>query len=193
MEGEELRAGKERVQKHLIDPLVAIGLIRKKGMTIDTHKSVLDSLTARLSYMDADFLDALAEVVETHAGGPDKDYWPSATLITGWARALQEPPASESRLVRSFLQSAPGQRAIDGGYIVELRQYLKRNGRPPSDYDMKKILDDASRSSGQRRRIEENILNGRATDQDRQWLDGWRKAHDACMAIVDGKTKGAAA
>lgn len=193
MEGEELRAGKERVKKHLIEPLNAIGMVRKKGMTIDTHQTVLDSLAARLSYMDAEFLGALAEVVETHAVGSDKDQWPAVTLITGWARALQEPPASESRLVRSFLQSAPGQRAIDGGYIVELRQYLKRNGRPPSEYDMKKIIEDASRNSNQRMRIEENITSGRATDQDRQWLEGWRKANDVCLAIVDGKTRGAAA
>ncbi len=193
MEGEELRAGKERVKKHLIDPLNAIGMVRKKGMTIDTHQSVMDGLMARLSYMDEGFLYALAEVVETHAGGPDKDHWPALTLITGWARALQEPPPSESRLVRSFLQSAPGQRAVDGGYIVELRAFLKRNGRPPGDYDMKQILDNASRNSGQRARIEENVNAGRASDQDRQWLEGWRKAHDTCMAIIDSKYKGAAA
>ena len=52
MEGEELRAGKERVRRHLIEPLVGIGMVRKKGVTIDTHKTVLESLAARLAYMD---------------------------------------------------------------------------------------------------------------------------------------------
>ena len=84
MEGEELRAGKERVRKHLIEPLVGIGMVRKKGVTIDTHQTVLESLAARLAYMDEEFLGALAEVVETHAVGPDKDQWPAVTLITGW-------------------------------------------------------------------------------------------------------------
>lgn len=193
MEGEELRAGKARVLEHLIDPLNAIGMVRKKGMTLETHKSVLDSIAARLAYMETNFLQALAEVVEAHAVGPDKDQWPSVTNITGWARSLQQPPASESRLVRSFLQSAPGRRAVDGGYIVELRKFLKKHGCPPSDFNMTHIRNEADENSRQRMRIKENINVGRATDQERQWLDAWQKAEDTCMVIISAKSKGVAA
>jgi len=193
MEGEELRAGKARVREHLIDPLNAIGMVRKKGLTLETHRMALEGLAARLSYMDVGFLCALAEVVEAHALGPDKDQWPSIPNITSWARALQEPPASESRLVRSFLQSAPGQRAVDGGYIVELRRFLKRNGRPPSDYDMRQIRDEAASNERQRQIISANIDSGRASEADRQWLSGWNAAHATCMTIVESKKKEAAA
>lgn len=192
MEGEELRAGKAQVLEHLINPLNKIGMVRKKGMTLETHKGVQDSITARLAYMDVGTLQALAEVVEGHALGPDKDQWPSVTNITAWARALQPPPASESRLVRSFLQSAPGTRAVEGGYVVELRRFLKRNGRPPAEYDMVKIRGDATENSRRRLLIEENNKAGRTVaDVDREWLAGWQRASDTCMAIINAKAKGA--
>ena len=143
MEGQELKDGKERVRTHLIAPLVRRGMVRKRGRSVEDHQKMLDSLEARLAYMAADRLAALAEVVERYAEGPKKNIWPAEVSITNWARRLQEPPASESRLVRSYLQSGAGDAAKSGGYVVELFLYLKKYGAPPNDYSMKEIRSQA--------------------------------------------------
>ena len=111
MEGQELREGKARVRAVLIDPLEAGGMQRRSGQKVEDHAAVLASLEARLAYMTEASLAALAEVVERHAGGSRQDRWPGEVPICNWARRIQEPPASESRLVRSYLQSGAGRRA----------------------------------------------------------------------------------
>ncbi len=131
MEGEALRAGKERVRENLILPLTKGGMIRKRGMPKAAEDEMLANLEARLAYMTADNLKALAEVLERYAGGKHKNVWPAEVSIYNWARAIQFPPASESRLVRSYLQSAAGSAAEVGGYLVELFWYLKKFGAPP--------------------------------------------------------------
>lgn len=193
MEGQELRDGKERVRVNLIAPLVASGMMRKRGRTVDEHDNFLASLTARLSYMTEDRLTALAEVVERYAEGPKKNIWPAEVSIVNWARRLQEPPASESHLVRSFLQSAAGDAAVAGGYLVELFLYLKRYGAPPSSFAMTGIRSDAEDNARRREAIEYDRDEGRASPRDLSWLQGYMDTRRRCLDIIKAKQERSAA
>lgn len=192
MEGQELREGKERVRMNLIEPLVKGGMVRKRGQKVEDHDKFLASLEARLAYMAEDRLQALAEVVERYAGGPQKNVWPAEVSIMNWARLLQEVPASESRLVRSYLQSRAGDAAQSGGYLVELFVYLKRFGAPPNDYSMKGIREEAEYNRCRRVGIERNREKGRASPRDLSWLQSYMDTRRRCLDIIKAKQERAA-
>jgi len=193
MEGQELKAGKERVSDLLIKPLVKRGLVRKRSHSEAHHLDFLESLQARLAYMAADRLAALAEVIECHAEGARKNVWPSEVSIMNWARRLQIPPSSESRLVRSYLQSAAGRAARDQGYLVELFFHLRKFGAPPNDYSLGQIRDQADfnkrRFDAVRRDIEDDRASPREIEELRRYLDAKRR----CLDITNATTEGAAA
>ena len=193
MEGQELKDGKERVRVNLIDPLVSRGMVRKRGQKVEDHQKMLDSLEARLAYMAADRLSALAEVVERYAGGPQKNVWPAEVSIMNWARRLQEVPASESRLVRSYLQSGAGDAAKSGGYLVELFVYLKRIGAPPNNYALKGIREEAEDNRRKRGAIERDREEGMASPRDLDWLQGYMDTRRRCLDIIKAKQERAAA
>lgn len=193
MEGQELKDGKERVRVNLIEPLVSRGMVRKRGQKVEDHQKMLDSLEARLAYMATNRLAALAEVVERYAEGPKKNIWPAEVSITNWARRLQEPPASESRLVRSYLQSGAGDAALSGGYLVELFVYLKRIGAPPNDYSLKGIREEADDNRRKRAQVERDREEGRASPRDLAWIQGYMDTRRRCLDIIKAKQEGAAA
>ncbi|MBC7154571.1 MAG: hypothetical protein H5U19_08170 [Rhodobacteraceae bacterium] len=188
MEGQELKDGKARVRTILTGPLARGGMVRKRGVSVEDHERFLSRLEARLSYMADDRLSALAEVIERLAGGPMKNIWPAEVSIMNWARDLQEVPASESRLVRSYLQSAAGDAAMSGEWLVELFLHLKRTGTPPNDYAMKCIRDEAMENMRTRLAIEHAREQGRASPRDLAWLDGYMDTRRRCLDIVNAKT-----
>lgn len=189
MEGQELRDGKDRVRRNLIEPLVNRGMVRKRGQKVEDHQKMLASLEARLAYMATDRLAALAEVVERYAEGPKKNTWPAEVSITNWARRLQEPPASESRLVRSYLQSGAGDAALSGGYMVELFLFLKKFGAPPNDYAIREIRNQADDNQRKRSQVERDREDGRADARDLSWLQGYIDTLRRCQDINDSKQK----
>ncbi|MGK7653167.1 hypothetical protein ACSQ76_12350 [Roseovarius sp. B08] len=193
MEGDQLKQGKERVRKNLIEPLERARMKRKAGWTVDQHQAMMSSLEARLAYMNAKNLQALAECCERHAGGKLKDVWPAEVSICNWARRLQEPPASESRLVRSYLQSGAGVAARAGDYLVELFVYLKRMGVPPNDYVLKELQQRAQDRARAHDRIKRGIASGAATSAERAQLDGYHATLRRCEGIIEAGKQGAEA
>ena len=193
MEGQELKEGKQRVRDHLISPLQKSGLERKRSQKVESHLAFLDSLEARLAYMAEDRLKALAEVVERYAGGPKKNQWPAEVSIMNWARRLQIPPASQSRLVRTYLQSGAGAAAKSGGYLVELFDHLKQVGAPPTTYNMEKIRSDATHNRSRRARIRRDHENDLASPSELGWLQDYMDRRRLCLDIIEAKQKEAAA
>lgn len=193
MEGQELKEGKERVRQYLIEPLERIGMVRKRRCSAEKHQAMLGSLEARLAYMSADRLQGLAETVERNAGGAMKHEWPAEVSIMNWARRLQAPPASESRLVRSYLQSGAGDAAVAGGYVVELFYHLKKYGAPPNDYSTREIRRDAQGNQRRLANIERDQEANRASPSDLAWLDGYMGARRRCLDIVNAKKERAVA
>ena len=185
MEGEDLRDGKARVRRVLIDPLVDRGMVRKRGVTVEDHDRFLDGLAARLAYMSEANLSALSEVVVIYAEGPKKNQWPVDVSICNWARRLQEPPASVSRLVRTYLQSGAGRAAKEGGYLVELFFYLKKHGAPPNAYSLSEIRRKGEDNASRRRLIRERKGRGTARQSDLDWLQFYLETRTRVLDIIN--------
>jgi len=188
MEGAALREGRERVKTHLIDPLVQKGMQRKQGWTVDHEVAFLDRLQNYLAYMTADNLKGLAETVERMAAGKQKDRWPKELTIRNCARNLQSPPMGMSRLVRSYIQSGAGVAARDGGYLVELFDYLKKWGAPPNSFSLEEIMGEAAANRERRARVKA----GRGTQREQLWFDGYMRRRRLCLELLDAKKEAAA-
>ncbi len=187
MEGAELKEGKERVMNALILPLCEKGMVRKRGCSAEAHEKTLANLQARLAYMADDKLAALAEVVERHAEGPKKNIWPAEVSICNWAVRLQEPPASQSRLVRTYLQSGAGDAAKAGGYLVELFLHLKKFGAPPNGYSQSQIRQRAEDNQRRRAGIMRDQAQGSASPSDLNWLAGYMDTRRLCLDIINAR------
>lgn len=192
MEGLELKEGKERVQAHLIEPMQRIGMTKKRSVTAEAHEAMLEELRARLAYMDRLALEALQETVGNWGEGPIKNFWPPIVSIVRWARRLQVPPESESRLVRSYLQSAAGQRALDGGYAAELLRYLKTYGQPPNAFAITQVCKEAADNRRTHDQLTDRAARGGILTMDQQaWLDGYDRAGVRAASIINQANAGA--
>lgn len=193
MEGQELKDGKERVKLFLIDPLTTMGMVRKRGVKLEAHEDFLSRLMARLAYMDEEDLGALCEAIERNARGGFRNCWPPEVSIMNWARELRHPPSSQSRLVRTYLQSGAGIAARDNGYLVELYWYLKKKGHPPQgNYSMSKIKDAAEQNQRERARIRRARERGEARSSELDWLQHYMDTRRLCGDIIKAKHSRAA-
>lgn len=193
MEGDALKTGKALVKATLIDPLIVRGMKRKAGQNVAAFEAMQESLQARLAYMSRGNLIVLAEMVERLAGGKLQDTWPSEITICNLARKLQEPVASESRMVRSYLQSGAGKAALAGGYLVELFNYLKRYGMPPTnDYAFAMLREKGQESARRRALVAERIERGFVEPADQVWLRDYAEQLARCEDIVNSNQEAAA-
>ncbi len=174
----------DRVQDHLIGPLVRMGLRKQSTMPSDSYDAMLASFRKRLAYMSADRLDALCEVVGGQAGGKDRNRWPDEISVLNWAARLQPPPPGESRLVRSYMGSAAGRRALQQDYAVELFQYLRQHGHPPSDFAVAGMREQAAARQEDFARITLQIGEGRADPRERQAMERYWKTFERIVALV---------
>lgn len=181
MEGVELEQGKERVKACLLDRLDRIGMRRAKGMTAARHEAMFDRLQCLLAYMPAEMLLALAEVIERNARGVLRNQWPDEATLRNWARDLMPPPPSESRLVRTYVQSV-GEHALAGGHLTEIYLYLKRFGKPPNDGGWRLIRDRAKENASRKARAIE-----RGDKNELNWLEGYDRNAARALEILYSK------
>ena len=185
MDREELKAGKERVQVHLIDVLNAKGMERKRSIKVEEFEKTLDSLRARLAYMGVEQLQALAWMVERMAEGKRKNAWPAEVSICNWARRIQPPPPSDSPMVCSVMKSAMGRLAVAGGYERELYLFLKKHGYPPNEYALGEIRNEGEANS-------EKLLgllgrSGALVPDDAAWLEWYQNGGERVQAVIGNK------
>lgn len=159
---------KARVDALLFEPLA--GLSRKRGVSAEAHEKSLARLRGWLSYMSDDNLRAMVDLIARHAA---KGVWPEEGLIRSWAMTLQCPPPRDCAYARSLIKSAMGRRAMAEGWAVELFQVAKKLGPPPGKYIISRLKQDADSNRHRRRVIRENIEAGRATPDEKRWLEGW--------------------
>lgn len=187
MESDALKAGKERVRQHLINPLTSQGMKRAGGLTVAQHEAAMEGLAARLAYLTVPNIEALAEIVAAHGTGKNKDRWPAELVICNWARQLQEPPPSDSRFVTTYLRSRVGRQARAEGWAVELYLSIKKFGQPPNSYVVATLRQEADKNMRSRLRIEEEARGGTVAPQDRQWLDWYLHVEGRVAAIMDAQ------
>lgn len=187
MEDEKNLSGRAKVRTLLIDPLNADGLVRPRAVSVAEHDAFLLKLAERLAYMEADRLTTLREVVLGLAEGAHHNVWPSFATIWNNATRLQTPPDDERHIMTSWLRSIEGPVAREGGYLVELHEWLRKNGRPPgTGYVMGRIREEAEENARQRQLIAERVQAGVASADDRAWLDWYARKLAYCEGLVRG-------
>lgn len=185
MNGDTTKEGRERVRVHLIDRLERqLRLTRPKRVSAEDHARGLDELEALLSYMGDDDLRALADgIIATRGIGTE---WPRPATVLAMAKAIKRPDPSDSDMVRSYMRSSAGRRALDEGCHVELYMHLKGyrdgrgqfvGGRPPaSEYDWTSIKVRADEHRRRAIRIAEARSNDRFVSADDDGFMAWYAA-----------------
>lgn len=172
----------------LVAPLIDMGLRKQRRHTAEEHDAIMRRVAAKVSYLDEGQLVALAEVVARNAGGAARNVWPDEVSICNWAAAIEPPPESDSKLVRSYMASRAGRAALEEGIevAVALRRHLKREGRPPSSWDWKMIREAADGWRRQRGEYMRAERDGRAGDVAKRWLAEFAKVADQARTLVQG-------
>lgn len=192
MDSEDLKTGRAAVRAYLIEPLNLLGLMRPKGTTIEAHKAQLSALQDRLAYLGRDNLIILKQAIEANPVGPNMDHWPAGVVILKWASEIQAPPNEEPPIVLSWLRSVEGPKAVDGGFVVELRGWLRRNKRPPGAYVCSQLQERAQTNRTRVQRIDYDMDRCEASEEDMAWRAGYQKAMAECLAIVNSTKEVAA-
>lgn len=177
-----------RVDALLLEPLA--GLKAQRGMTAEKHEKVLARLRGWLAYMSDENLRGMHDLIVRHAV---KGVWPAEGLIKHWATTLQLPPPRECDYARSLIRSAMGRQAMAEGWAVELYQIAKKIGPPPTKYFISGLKDEAESNRRRRNVVRENIEAGRASAEDRAWLERWHEDMAEVEAIQSAPVEGQAA
>lgn len=181
----ESEAAFRRVDHLLIEPLRDAGLRKQRRMTAEGLEEMLGQLRRKLSYLSDASLEALREIVERHAGGAARNLWPDQVSILNWARALQEPPEGESRLVVNFMACEAARRFYEEAGIegaIALRKFLIRQHRAPCSYGWTLIRQQAE--EWRRRRSILRERGGALSEADQTWLAGFEAAGTECRALM---------
>jgi hypothetical protein len=181
MDDKDQAEGEKRVRKHLVEPLLKVGLVRPAGLTREGFDDMLTGLCQRLAYMTSDDLDVLAEIVLSNPAGKAKDRWPAGPWILDRAREVAPPEPGASPLIRRVFAHALGQRAVREGFGPDLLTWLRRARRFPTP-EMITFLERETRSLRER----EGALRRRAalSEDDARWLAARRDAHEMCKALA---------
>lgn len=178
-------AGRARVRAVLIEPLRE--LRTSSGQTAEWER-----LADKLAYMTEAALIGLRELVIRTAynnrppvPGAKPPRCPAPALITGWAFALQEPPATGSDYVASILRSVMGCEARNGGWHVELMRHARRVGPPPQSYLRSRLMAEADDNRARLVRIRERMQAGTGGRDDIAWLAAWHDDLRVADALVD--------
>lgn len=131
--------GRAKVRFFLIDPVVAVGMRRKRGVSEDDHKIWLAKLADDLSYLTPRNLKALQSFAIRWAGGTKKNVWPEKVSILNAAYMLQPIPSREHEYAKSVIRSKMGRDAHEGGYLLELFEVARKWGPPPNKYVLSKL------------------------------------------------------
>jgi hypothetical protein len=182
---------RRRVAEVLVKPLVAEGMKRERGVTLEAHEKWIKGLKTRLAYMDPENLIALRHGIARAAGGKHRNTWPSILTITNFARALQRQPDDDDDMVTSYMASRAGREAWERGpeYAVALRQYMRTVHLVPHEFTWPKINASGAQLTSKHLRISKLIEEGRASEEDMRWHSGLQEVIALTKALVFAKKK----
>jgi hypothetical protein len=185
--------GRRAVQEHLIARLEQAGFVRKRGVTLEAHEARMTVIAEKLSYMDPDKLDALADELIDLSGG--KADWPSEVLIMHRAQVWQPRPLAHNRALVSWLGSVEGPKALGRGDLVEVYRFLRKYPRPPFEYEQRGITQEAEDNArGLRILADKRDRGASLTDAELRWEAAYLRDKADAMALVEaGQNKRGAA
>ncbi len=181
------KSSRALVRELLLEPLEHLGLARPRNLKVEQFNAMLDQFVKRFAYMRPDSLERLRLVVESNLDGRNHDHWPAPAAVYKWARDIEPEPDVEPDLVVSWLRSVEGPIALEAGFVVELRGYLRRFRRPPSSIALDQIRARAEANATRRTLIREQENVGRASEEDLRWVDEYWAAHRICEDIVNSR------
>lgn len=185
MDAKDQAAGERRVKDHLIEPLKKLGLAKPTSLTVAQFDAMVADLGGKLAYMSELNLQALAEQVANMPGGKDRDRFPIAAKILGWAAEIQPPADDASPLFRAVFAHALGQRALAEGWAPELLAELRRARVWPREYDLRQVQDRAGDARRRVARLEDQLRRGETVSPQDQTFQQRRAAAEVkCRRIA---------
>lgn len=165
------------------------GLERPKRVTVEAFGRFRERLVEFLDYLPDPALVALADTVIRIAGA--KAEWPAESVIRSQAQALRPEPPARAPIIRSWLRSVEGPIAREGGYLTELYTWLLRTPLPPTrGWELPRIQQEAEWNRRERARLRALVAEGRASQQQLDWLSGYEAAERAALDLVaEGEAK----
>ncbi|MEM1079234.1 MAG: hypothetical protein AAGI09_11950 [Pseudomonadota bacterium] len=193
MADERPEDGKELVRTLFVLRLQEAGAERPKAMKVSDMDAFYKRLVEDLFYMSSENLETLVELLLDQIASDPKRRLPAELVIRQMARSLQAKPATEARIVTSWLRSVEGPRAKAAGYAVELFRFLRQHGRPPGPYDLRKMKERAATNRSQLQTIAENHRVGRAIEDELAWAEAYVADRQRVEALIaDGERARAA-
>jgi len=187
-------SGRVRVRRVLVSGLQADGLVRARGVTVAAHEAGIDRLCDKLAYLDEPLLIVLRDSVLRLAEGALRHQWPAFASVWNIAVRLQPPPDRETTIMTTWLVSRAGPAARSAGYLVELYEWLRRHGVPPTEYALSQLRVEADDNRRLRARLERAVAADRASAGDRAWLEAYQRTESHCEALLaEGEARRAAA
>lgn len=182
--------GRRAVRTHLIEPLQAEGMKRRKGETLEDEQAYIERLVRRLSYMRAEALDELLPIVRGLAGGGGRNRWPDEISVLNFAHAIQPPPDVSDDILTSWLRSVEGPIVRREGTLAATRMFIKRFRRPPKDKAGSRFY--AGQVREMQREIDRDIeaarramANGEARQSEIDMVRGYDRMIAGLEALVD--------
>lgn len=188
MNSEDQAQGEKRVMRLLVEPLKLRGLAKPAALTVSGFEDMIGDMCARLAYMSEGSLMALEEQVAANPGGKDRDRFPIANAILGWAAEIQPPGDGASPLIRAVFTHACGQGALAEGWAPELLAELRKTRRWPGAWTLKTIREGASSASRRLQDLDYRLAReGELGRADQEWRDQRIAANQRCRDIAEGR------
>ncbi|WP_226782740.1 hypothetical protein [Oceaniglobus trochenteri] len=170
MNEQEQKAGEARVQALLIEHLDRVGFGRPGSMSVAQFTAMRAELCARLAYMSAQGLAALAEVMEGRGGGSARDRFPILPVVIAEANNIEQPPEDASPLMRAVFAHATGEAALRDGWAPELLLHLRANRKWPGSFILGKVQEAARPAVRRMFDLERRLADGAVLGaEDQAW------------------------
>ena len=196
MKEDGFAARRDRFRAAVIDPLLAMGMRKRRNMSAEAFEEQLAEIARRCAHMDPKWHDALREVIEHNAeegapgrgGRAPRHIFPDQVTVLNWARALS-PLGDRSELVVTYMGSAAGAEAWARSEFEasELERYLERYRRPPCDQAPVIIRERGEEKAAQFARLQERAAKGRLREEDVHRLAAWKDRRRYLEALITGR------
>ncbi len=176
--------GARRVDRVLFEPLCNLGLGAPGGMTKAGFTTMRADVCARLAYMDALHLEALAEQIAANPAGRGRNRFPEGPELLRLAARIQPPAESVSPLMRAVFRGEIGAEALAEGWAPELLEDLRKYRVWPTVWKIKQLREAGELQLRRRGMLAAMEQRGQAISaEDVAWIKARRAIDERCRQI----------